>query len=272
MPPGIAKKRGDGDEDWLRTVTNTVYVTNPAPSTPNVSEEPPPAPTTQQLKVDLDNHAPSPSTHSMIKTLRVALAWPPYPGKPASSGGEIAGAAPGASEYRHRRVGDGVNVIFSGKPGKPAGNYMDQHAEGKSWARIAADNNAEARRFGTPRWQEWKKPCATRSRLNNNAVMGARIFARLVSPALNTRARSKPERFSSFGDRGRPARTGRRLADQIERTDIAPNGSVSSRAGAIGGTPMAATGTVAIPFSTESFRLRAFTEKPHRPSHHKLDF
>ena len=50
-----------------------------------------------------------------------------------------------------------------------------------------------------------------------------------------------------LGERGRLARTGRRPADQIERSDIAPNGSASPRAEAIGGTPMAATGTVAIP-------------------------
>jgi hypothetical protein len=39
----------------------------------------------------------------------------------------------------------------------------------------------------------------------------------------------------------------RRLADQIERKLIAPNGSASPREEAIGGTPMAATGTVALP-------------------------
>ena len=50
-----------------------------------------------------------------------------------------------------------------------------------------------------------------------------------------------------FGDRGRLARTGRRPADQTEREDDAPNGSVSPRVEAIGGTPMAATGTVALP-------------------------
>jgi len=56
-------------------------------------------------------------------------------------------------------------------------------------------------------------------------------------------------------DRGRLARTGRRPADQIERTEIAPNGMASQHAEAIGGTPMAATETVALPISIESFRL-----------------
>jgi len=55
------------------------------------------------------------------------------------------------------------------------------------------------------------------------------------------------------GDRGRPARTGQRPADQIERTDSAQNDSASPRAITIGGTPMAATGTVAIPDSLEPF-------------------
>jgi hypothetical protein len=45
-----------------------------------------------------------------------------------------------------------------------------------------------------------------------------------------------------LGDRGRPA-------DQIERDQATPTGLPSSRAEVIGGTPMAATGTVAIPFS-----------------------
>jgi beta-galactosidase len=53
------------------------------------------------------------------------------------------------------------------------------------------------------------------------------------------------------GDRARLARTGRRLADQIERTDTAPNSSLLPRTGTIGETPMAATGTIAIPGSKQ---------------------
>lgn len=52
-------------------------------------------------------------------------------------------------------------------------------------------------------------------------------------------------------------KTGRRLADQIERTDIAPNGSVS-------------TGAVAIPFSTESFRPRNSHADQRAPHHENL--
>ena len=58
-----------------------------------------------------------------------------------------------------------------------------------------------------------------------------------------------------FGDRGRLARTGRRPADQTERTRNAPNGAASHSTTAIGETPMAATGTVALPTPTASFRL-----------------
>ena len=80
------------------------------------------------------------------------------------------------------------------------------------------------------------------------------------APSRNTRDRPSASRLCridtvAVGDRARLARTGRRPADQIERTDIAPNDTVSPRAEAIAETPMAATGTVAIPFSTESFRL-----------------
>src|ERR1043166_1290955 len=57
-----------------------------------------------------------------------------------------------------------------------------------------------------------------------------------------------------FGDRGRRARTGRRLADQIEREERVLDSLNSPSAVAIGGTPMAATGTVAIPISTEFSR------------------
>jgi hypothetical protein len=58
-----------------------------------------------------------------------------------------------------------------------------------------------------------------------------------------------------FGDRGRLARTGWRPADQIAPASNAPFGSPMPRDEAIGGTPMAATGTVAIPIPIESFRL-----------------
>jgi hypothetical protein len=58
----------------------------------------------------------------------------------------------------------------------------------------------------------------------------------------------------SFGDRGRLARSGRRLADQSERPNNAQPAEAFPRDGAIGGTPMAATETVAIP--TKQFRIR----------------
>src|SRR5262245_39779855 len=69
-----------------------------------------------------------------------------------------------------------------------------------------------------------------------------------------------------FGDRGRLARIGRRRADQIERTRISPNGVASRHAEAIGGTPMAATETVALPVSIESFRLSQHYESNSRLS------
>jgi len=57
--------------------------------------------------------------------------------------------------------------------------------------------------------------------------------------------------LDDLGDRGRLARTGQRPADQTERAGNQRNDATSPRAGAIGGTPMAATGTVAIPNSSE---------------------
>jgi hypothetical protein len=60
-------------------------------------------------------------------------------------------------------------------------------------------------------------------------------------------------RFSSwFGDRGRLARTGWRPADQIEGV-IKHETAGHRRPPAIGGTPMAATGTVAIPIFRNAF-------------------
>jgi hypothetical protein len=51
-----------------------------------------------------------------------------------------------------------------------------------------------------------------------------------------------------FGDRARLARTGRRPADQIKRTEVNTTKVWHRAQEAIGETPMAATGTVAIPF------------------------
>ena len=52
-----------------------------------------------------------------------------------------------------------------------------------------------------------------------------------------------------FGDRDRLGRTGRRPADQSCATDYPLLSEQLSCRGVIGGTPMTATGTVAIPFS-----------------------
>jgi hypothetical protein len=59
-----------------------------------------------------------------------------------------------------------------------------------------------------------------------------------------------------FGERARLARTGRRPADQIKDAKNARIGQALARGEAIGETPMAATETVALPVSTESFRLK----------------
>jgi type I restriction enzyme M protein len=57
------------------------------------------------------------------------------------------------------------------------------------------------------------------------------------------------------GERARLARTGRRPADQTERAGNAHRGSEPSPREAIGETPMAATGTVALPNSNEPPQL-----------------
>ncbi len=52
---------------------------------------------------------------------------------------------------------------------------------------------------------------------------------------------------NDFGERDRLGRTGRRPADQPAAQDDSPFGSVPRVPEAIGGTPMAATETVALP-------------------------
>jgi len=60
------------------------------------------------------------------------------------------------------------------------------------------------------------------------------------------------ELASLDGERGRPARTARRPAGQNERADESTAPESAVRPNAVGGTPMAATGTVALPMLTPS--------------------
>lgn len=139
LPPGIAKKRGYGDEDRTRTVTNTVFVTNTAPAAPNVGRIPG-APTPLPMKVDLDKRARAVNTlDNKEAPRRAGLAA-------ISRETGVSVAKLQAQRREHENIGTAglamANVIAA-KTGKPAGNYMRQHEEGKSWERIAADNNVK---------------------------------------------------------------------------------------------------------------------------------
>src|SRR2546426_1029786 len=58
-----------------------------------------------------------------------------------------------------------------------------------------------------------------------------------------------------IGERDRPGRPGRRPADWLDAPQASPYGVRVRRRNVFGGTPKTATGTVALPGPTESFRL-----------------
>jgi hypothetical protein len=146
LPPGIAKKRGSGDE--VRTVTNTVFVTNTVPATPNaVPVVPTPnvakvpgAPAVAPMKVDLDKRAKAINTlDNKEAPRRAGLAA-------ISRETGVSVAKLQAQRREHENIGTaGLTManLIAAKTGKPAGNYIQQHATGKSWERIAADNDVK---------------------------------------------------------------------------------------------------------------------------------
>ena len=142
LPPGIAKKRGTGEATTVTTniIVTNVIVTNiqgrvpatPAPTSPGVT-----APVTRTAKVDLDRRARAINTlDNRDAVRRVGL---------SAIAGETGVTV--ATLQKQRRDHNGIGTAglllanaIAAKSGKPAANYFRQHSEGKSWEKIAADN------------------------------------------------------------------------------------------------------------------------------------
>jgi hypothetical protein len=147
LPPGIAKKQGK-NADASRTVTNTVTVTNIAPTAPGAPAVAAPAkpaapPTTatpatrRQVKVDIDKRVHAINTLDNRATVRRAgLAT-------IASETGVSVATLQKQQREHETVGTAgllmANAIAA-QSKRPVGNLFRQHAEGKTWERIAADH------------------------------------------------------------------------------------------------------------------------------------
>jgi hypothetical protein len=163
LPPGQAKKHGAGEEQ-VRTVTNTVYVTNtvtvapaPAPSLPGSPKaqeaKPQPAPTVPVAKVPV----PATSAPAVVKVdkddfekrLKSVnnLADKEAPRRAGLDAISKETGVPLAKLQSQRRENDNLGLagltianVIAGKTGKPAGTYIRQRENGKAWDKIASEN------------------------------------------------------------------------------------------------------------------------------------
>jgi hypothetical protein len=140
LPPGIAKKRGAGE---ATTITTNVIVTNVTVTNVTITNLPgrattvPTAPALRTAKVDLDRHVRAINTLDNRDTVRraglAAIA--------AETG--ITVATLQKQRRDHENIGSAGLLIgnaIAAKTKRPVANYFRQHVEGKSWERIAADN------------------------------------------------------------------------------------------------------------------------------------
>jgi hypothetical protein len=142
LPPGIAKKRGPGETTTITTniIVTNVIVTNiqgrvpakPAPSSPGVA-----TPATRTAQVDLDRRTRAINTLDNRDAVRRA-------GLAAIS--RETGLTVAALQ-KQRGDHDGIGTAglllanaIAAKTKKPVGTYFRQHAAGKSWEKIATDN------------------------------------------------------------------------------------------------------------------------------------
>jgi hypothetical protein len=150
LPPGIAKKRGNGAEVVRTntvTVTNVITqtVTNHVPGVPNAvvpaksgAPSTPGAPgTPRQVKVDLDKRVHAINTLDNRAGVRRA-------GLTAiASETGVSVATLQKQQREHQEVGTAgllmANAIAA-QSKRPVGVLFRQHAEGKPWERIAADH------------------------------------------------------------------------------------------------------------------------------------
>lgn len=169
LPPGQAKKRGAGEEQ-VRTVTNTVYVTNtvsaaPAPSVPGSPKAqeakplPAPTPTTPTAPSAPVAKVPAPATPAPAvvkvdkddfeKRLKSVnnLADKEAPRRAGLDAISKETGVPLAKLQSQRRENDNLGLagltianVIAGKTGKPAGTYIRQRENGKAWDKIASEN------------------------------------------------------------------------------------------------------------------------------------
>jgi hypothetical protein len=170
LPPGQAKKRGAGEEQ-VRTVTNTVYVTNtvtaaPAPSVPGSPKAqeakpvPAPTPTTPTAPSAPVAKVPAPATPQPVKVEKADLekrvktvnnlADKEAPRRAGLDAISKETGVPLAKLQAQRREHDGIGIagltmanVIAGKTGKPAATYIRAHLSGKPWDKIAADNGVK---------------------------------------------------------------------------------------------------------------------------------
>src|SRR5688572_22356363 len=137
LPPGIAKKQTEG------TTAATNAPAAPAATTPGVTAPPtavPRTPTpsaTRGTKVDLSKRAQAVNSLDDREGVRRA-------GIAAIATETGADLSTVQRQHReHEKLGTAglffANAIAA-KTGKPAGTYIRQHADGKSWEKIAEDN------------------------------------------------------------------------------------------------------------------------------------
>jgi hypothetical protein len=167
LPPGRAKKRGAGEEQ-VRTVTNTVYVTNavtaaPAPSVPGSPKAqeakpvPAPTPTTPTAPSAPVAKVPAPATPQPVKVDKADfekrlkavnnLADKEAPRRAGLDAISKETGVPLAKLQSQRRENENLGLagltianVIAGKTGKPAGTYIRQRENGKAWDKIATDN------------------------------------------------------------------------------------------------------------------------------------
>ena len=139
LPPGIAKKQGvQGSSITTNVIVTNVMVTNiTVTNFPGRTATVPSAPTVRQGKIDLDPRVRAINTLDNRDAVRRAGM--------AAIARETGVALTTLQKQRtaNENIGTGGLLIansIAARTKKPAGTYFAQHTGGKSWERIATDN------------------------------------------------------------------------------------------------------------------------------------